>query len=90
AIGALLVLAAMILYVPVSRSLIDQGVVGQQTLSEAVNYDFDVRPASCARPLARPILYRPPRTRALRSPSTSAARWRKCRCRRPRPPRRCP
>ena len=42
AIGALLVLAAMILYVPVSRSLIDQGVVGQQTLSEAVNYDFDV------------------------------------------------
>ncbi len=42
AVGALLVLAAMILYVPVSRSLVDQGVVGQQTLSEAVNYDFDV------------------------------------------------
>ncbi|WP_297391577.1 prepilin-type N-terminal cleavage/methylation domain-containing protein [Acidiferrobacter sp.] len=42
AIGALLVLAAMILYVPVSRSLVDQGIVGQQTLSEAVNYDFDV------------------------------------------------
>ncbi|WP_363321115.1 prepilin-type N-terminal cleavage/methylation domain-containing protein [Acidiferrobacter sp.] len=42
AVGALLVLAAMILYVPVSRALVDQGVVGQQTLSEAVNYDFDV------------------------------------------------
>ncbi|MHB1512144.1 MAG: PilW family protein [Acidiferrobacter sp.] len=41
-IGALLVLAAMVLYIPVSRSLVDQGVVGQQTLSEAVNYDFDV------------------------------------------------
>lgn len=42
AIGALLVLAAMVLYVPVSRSFLDQGVVSQQTLSEAVNYDFDV------------------------------------------------
>ncbi len=42
AVGALLVLAAMILYVPVSRSLVDQGVVSQQTLSEAINYDFDV------------------------------------------------
>ena len=42
AVGALLVLGAMILYVPVSRSLVDQGVIGQQTLSEAVNYDFDV------------------------------------------------
>lgn len=41
-IGALLVLAAMVLYIPVSRSLVDQGIVGQQTLSEAVNYDFDV------------------------------------------------
>lgn len=41
-IGMLLVLAAMVLYVPVSRSLIDQGVIGQQTLSEAVNYDFDI------------------------------------------------
>ena len=41
-IGALLVLAAMVLYVPVSRSLIDQGVISQQTLSEAINYDFDV------------------------------------------------
>ncbi len=41
-IGALLVLAAMVLYVPVSRSLIDQGVIGQQTLGEALNYDFDV------------------------------------------------
>ena len=42
AVGALLVLAAMILYVPVSRSLVDQGVVSQQTLTEAVNYDFNV------------------------------------------------
>ncbi len=42
AVGALLVLTAMILYVPVSRSLVDQGVVSQQTLGEAVNYDFDV------------------------------------------------
>ncbi|MHB8254557.1 MAG: PilW family protein [Acidiferrobacter sp.] len=41
-IGALLVLAAMFLYVPVSRSLIDQGVIGQQTATEAMNYDFDV------------------------------------------------
>ena len=40
AIGALLVLAAMVLYVPVSRSLIDQGVIGQQTMTEAINYDF--------------------------------------------------
>ncbi len=42
AVGAFLVLAAMILYVPVSRSLVDQGVISQQTLNEAVNYDFDV------------------------------------------------
>ena len=42
AIGALLVLAAMILYVPVSRSLVDQGIIGQQTLSESFNYDFDI------------------------------------------------
>lgn len=42
AIGVLLVLAAMTLYVPISRSLIDQGAISQQTMSEAINYDFDV------------------------------------------------
>ncbi len=42
AIGALLVLMAMVLYVPVSRSLLDQAAVSQQSLAESLNYDFDV------------------------------------------------
>lgn len=42
AIGGLLVLMAMVLYVPVSRSLLDQAAISQQSMSESVNYEFDV------------------------------------------------
>ena len=42
AVGALLVLLAMVLYVPVSRSLLDQAAVSQQSLAESLNYGFDV------------------------------------------------
>lgn len=41
-VGLLLVFAAMMLYVPVSRSLLDQAAIAQQTHSEGVGYDFNV------------------------------------------------
>jgi len=41
-IAMLLIVAALMLYVPVSRSLLDQSAIAQQTHSEGVGYDFSV------------------------------------------------
>ncbi|MDA8390483.1 MAG: prepilin-type N-terminal cleavage/methylation domain-containing protein [Gammaproteobacteria bacterium] len=42
AVGTLLVLMAMVLYVPVSRSLLDQAAISHQSMDVSLDYDFDV------------------------------------------------